>query len=251
MEVIRSGPDAACRRPEDDHEAEAAEAAKTPGAQTASAKTPNQSEKPRLSCSLDRDWDEALPHEAFGPPAPPPAAPAAPPSLGNSAARTSARDASESPYAAAGYAKDTNSVYVGVAVVKGLDPRSGLEIEAGSVSVQVGEQNEAQATGLRFGNRGGSTTVEAATATAHAGFHNSDGSLGLNGGLLATAVAGEKTFEKGANQLTVGLSISEGAEASIGVRDKDHDDDPELCFRASFGVVTVGACVEIPFHQKM
>ncbi len=101
------------------------------------------------------------------------------------------------PYAAAGYAKGVDTVYAGAAAIKGRDP-SGVEIEAASVSVQVGAQNEAQATGLRLGfsNAKGSVSVEAATANAHAGFANPDGSVGRNGGAQAALIYGEGTVSR-------------------------------------------------------
>lgn len=156
------------------------------------------------------------------------------------------------PYAAAGYAKGGDAVYAGAAAIKGRDP-SGVEIEVVSVSVQVGAQNEAQATGLRLGfsSAKGAASIEAATANAHAGFANPDGSVGLNGGAQAALIYGEGTLSGAANSVTAGVGIGVGAEVSVGVRDKDHDGNPEFCFRLAFGIGMGGACVEIPFHGKM
>ncbi|HSO37883.1 MAG TPA: hypothetical protein VLT33_35390 [Labilithrix sp.] len=247
-----------CRLPGDDDDRE-------PAATPVNA---GQSEKPRLACALDIDWDEPnashTPPSVFGPPAPtplPPATttatqtpgPAAPPKQAtNNATRTSERDLDAGPYAAAGYSKESEAFYAGVAAIKGRTA-SGVEVEVLSASVQVGAQNEAQATGIRLGasNAHGAVSVEAATANAHAGFYNPDGSVGLNGGAQASTLYAEGTLSGAANSVTAGVGAGSGAEASIGVRDKDRDDNPEVCFRVAAGFLMVGACIEIPFHGKM
>jgi hypothetical protein len=218
-----------------------------------------QSEKPRLSCALDIDWQDTS-SRPFGPPPPPvkraeapPRAPVAPEKLAtNNATRTSETPLAPGGYADAGYARGGDAYYAGVAAIKGRHA-SGVEVETFSVSAQVGAQNEAQATAQRLGfsNSHGSVSGEVFTANAHAGFANPDGSVGLNGGAQATLVSVEGTLGGAANSVTVGVSMGGGAEASFGVRDKDNNGKPELCFRAAYGFATVGACLELPFHQKM
>ena len=231
-----------CRTPDDDDDRHSS-AAPTAG---------GQSEKPRLTCSLDVDWNEDNASHAAPTVSGPPAPPAAPPKQAtNNATRTSERSLDAGAYGAAGHSDESDAFYAGVAALKGRDASG--EVEILSASVQVGAQNEAQATGVRVAtsNAHGSISVEGGTANAHAGFSNPDGSTGINGGAQASAVYVEGTLSGAANSLTAGVGFGSGAEGSIGVRDKDHDGNPEVCFRvaASFGMV--GACIEIPFHGKM
>ena len=234
----------ACRTPEDE-----AHLDKEP---TPDAARAGQSEKPRQACALDIDWNqhEARSSEApavvFGPPPPPPK------QATNNATRTTETKLGSSGYADAGYSRGADSFYAGVAAIKGRDA-SGVEVESLSASVQVGAQNEAQVTGQRlaFSNGHVAVSIEGGTANAHAGFANPDGSVGLNGGAQTSAVYGEVTLSGAANSVSVGLGIGSGAEASIGVRDKNHDDNPEVCFRVAFAIGMVGACIELPFHEKM
>lgn len=228
-----------CRNPDDDDQQSSA---------GPTASTP--SEKARLTCSLDVDWNDEnashAPAAAAGPPPPPPKL------ATNNATRTAERSLDAGAYADAGHSKESDAYYAGVAAIKGRDT-SGVEIEVMSASVQVGAQNEAQATGIRLGasNAHGAISVEAATANAHAGFSNPDGSVGLNGGAQASVVYVEGTLSGAANSVTAGVGLGSGAEASIGVRDRDHDGNPEACFRIAVGFGMVGACIEIPFHGKM
>ena len=231
---------AACRLPGDepDHDDEAHAAAQQAG----------QSEKPRQSCMLDVDWNEPKDETPFGPPRPPVPGPKAT----NNATRTQERNLASGPYADAGYAEGGHALHAGVAVVKGRDT-SGLELEAMSVSVQVGAQHEAQAGAVRAGKSGplGAVAFEGGTANAHIGVHNPDGSTGFNTGAGAVLIAGELTVGANANSVTVGTGVGGGAEMSVGLRDKDGNGNPEACFRLGVKFATVGACFELPFHLKM
>jgi hypothetical protein len=230
----------ACRLPGDepDHDDDAKAAASSTG----------QSEKPRQSCMLDVDWNAPKDETPFGPPPPPVAGPKAT----NNATRTQERNLASGPYADAGYSAGGHALHAGVALVKGRDA-SGLELEALSASVQVGAQHEAQAGAVRVGFSGakGAIAGEGGTANAHIGIHNPDGSTGLNTGAGAVMVGGELTLGANANSLTVGTGVGVGAEMSVGLRDKDGNGQPEVCFRLGVKFATVGACVELPFHAKM
>jgi hypothetical protein len=244
----------ACRLPGDepDHEDDA----------RAGAVTANQSEKPRQACMVDVDWNERGSHAEtpFGPPAPPvpnakaPATPAKPavPQSTNNATRTSERELASGPYAAAGYSQGGHALHAGAALVKGRDA-SGLELEAVSVSGQIGAQSEAQGAVGRVGVSGklGGIGGDLATANAHAGIHNPDGSTGLNAGAGAVLIAGEVTLSGKANSVSLGAGLGVGGELSVGLRDKDGDGQPEVCFRVSTKFAMVGACIELPFHGKM
>jgi len=173
-------------------------------------------------------------------------------SVASSAADGNAQRTTEriglAPYAAAGKTGAGDSVYVGVAALKGHDPKSGLDVEVLSASEQKGLQMESQAALARAGwaDSHVSLSAEALTIRATHGIHNDDGSTGYNVMGLATAVGAEGTLVRGANSLTAGLSIGAGAAGSIGFRDIDHDGRPEICVKGSLGYVTLGACVELP-----
>jgi len=177
----------------------------------------------------------------------PPPAPSAPPSAANNNAQRTTERHGVAPYAAAGKAAAGDSGYAGVALVKGRDPKTGLEAEVLSASVQVGAQNEVQVGLVRVGGSVGmlSGSVEAMTARANAGIHNDDGSTGFNVGAGATLIGSEATVGS-ANGLTFGLAASVGAGASVGGRDLDADGRAELCARVSYGPLTVGLCLESP-----
>ena len=234
----------ACRLPGDEptHDDESKAAAMSAG----------QSEKPRQSCMLDVDWNEPKDETPFGPPPPPPPPPARGPQATNNATRTQERNLASGPYAESGYATGGHALHAGVALAKGRDA-SGLELEALSASVQVGGQNEAQGAVARVAVSGshGAIGGEAATANVHAGVHNPDGSTGVNAGAGAVWAAGEATISGEANSVTIGAGIGVGGELSVGLRDKNGNGEPELCFRASLKFATVGACLELPFHGKM
>jgi hypothetical protein len=143
-------------------------------------------------------------------------------------------------------------VFAGVAALKGRDERAGVEIEVFTASAQTGGQREVQVGMARVGasSDDGRHTVEVDVFTAKAGMgmHNSDGSFGWNIGVTAVAVGFEGTVPVGSgSSLTAGASIGPpGLEASIGVRDIDGDQRPEVCARAVFAWWTVGACAELP-----
>jgi hypothetical protein len=229
-----------CRLPGDPHEHD--------DEARATAKSASQADAPRQACMLDVDWNEKKDETPFGPPPPPPPAKQAT----NNATRTQERNLASGPYAAAGYAEGGHAVYAGAAIIKGRDANGG-EVEAMSASVQVGAQHEAQATALRVGFSDPKVTIgaEAGTANAHVGIHNADGSTGVNSGFGLVAAAAEGTVGDGANSATVGIGAGIGAEGSLGIRDKDGNGKPEVCFRLGVKFATVGACVELPFHAKM
>jgi hypothetical protein len=139
-------------------------------------------------------------------------------------------------------------VYAGVGLIKGHDPKSGLDAEVLSVSGQIGTQTEVQAGLVRLGRStpDGSVAVEAMTARVNLGIYNDDGSVGLNAGAQAGALGGETTYGT-VDSLTVGVSAGLGVAGSVGVRDFDKDGKHELCAKVSYGPVTLGACVETPF----
>jgi hypothetical protein len=182
------------------------------------------------------------------PPAELPPTGASPPAstANNNAQRTSERSVAAH-YADAGVTASGDSVFAGLALVKGPSSKGGAEVEVLSVSAQVGAQTELQ-FGLErvAGTRGVlSGSVEAFTARAHIGIHNDDGSTGLNVGAGVTAVGFEGTVG-GASRLTYGVAAGVGASLSVGAADVDRDGSSELCARVSLGPVTVGACLENP-----
>jgi hypothetical protein len=164
------------------------------------------------------------------------------------------RNASQAPapYARAGVTSSGMSAHAGVALVKGSDQASGVQLEVMSASAQVGIQNEAQAAAFRITvplDPGAiSVTVDAATAKVNAGVVNGDGSVGMNAGAAATLIGAEVTLG-GATSVTVGGGIGVGTEASLGIRDSDDDGNPEVCIKLGVGLVAkvaVGGCIEFP-----
>ncbi len=176
----------------------------------------------------------------------PPTASSSPASAANNNAQRTSERPGVTPYALAGKTASGDSVFAGVALLKGKD-RSGAEIEVLSASGQVGAQNEFQFGFHRVaGARGGvAGSVEAFTARANVGIHNDDGSTGFNLGASAAAIGFEGTVG-GATSLTYGVAAGPSIGGSLGVRDSDKDGETELCGRLSFGPVTVGMCVENP-----
>jgi hypothetical protein len=170
-----------------------------------------------------------------------PVASPSPPETNTSAQRTLARSGIAA-YADAGITSSHDTAYAGAAVLKGHDPKTGVDLELLSVSAQVGGENEVQAGLLRVGVSGshGSSGAEFLTARAGAGAHNDDGSVGFNAGASATAAGVESTLSLGDGSLTLGLAWSVGASLSVGVRDIDVD--TELCVKASYGPLTLGFC---------
>jgi hypothetical protein len=165
-------------------------------------------------------------------------------------ARTSAWVAG--PHAGVGITPSGDSVYVGAAAIKGRDARSGIELEVFTGSAQIGGQWEVQAGAARVGvstdDAADSAGVEVFTARAAMGVHNVDGSFGWNAGALGTVVGAEGTLRLGtASSITAGAAIGWGLEGSLGLRDVDEDNEPEVCGRVVIGPVTAGLCVEMPF----
>ena len=78
------------------------------------------------------------------------------------------------------------------------------------------------------------------------GLKNADGSRGLHVGGNATSIGIEGTAHKqGVGSITGGFGAGLSAEASVGT--KQEGDSTELCGRLSAGIVTVGACVALPY----
>lgn len=176
---------------------------------------------------------------------PPAAAGSSPSTADNNAQRTSERNLA--PYANAGVTGSGDSLFAGVAVLKGSVPKSNGQVEAFTVSGQIGAQTEAQLGFQRVAGAHGALGggVEIFTARANIGIHNDDGSTGFNVGAGATAVGFEGSYG-GANSFSYGVAASVGASVSLGVRDVDRDGNSELCGRASIGPITVGICLENP-----
>jgi hypothetical protein len=188
----------------------------------------------------------AVPKLVSSVPAPPSVLPPAASTANNNAQRTSER-LGVAPYADTGLTRSGGAAYAGVALIKGRDPKSGVDIEALSASAQIGTQSEVQVGLQRIaGSRGAlAGSVETISARFNVGIHNDDGSTGLNLGASATAIGFEGTVGH-ANSLTYGVAASAGAAGSVGIRDIDHDGKTELCARVSLGPVTAGICVENP-----
>jgi len=139
--------------------------------------------------------------------------------------------------------------YAGAFLLRGRDPKSGLEAELFSASIHQGEREHAVQAGMA--RMGGSTDDghfsargEVFTAQAHAGFDNADGSTGFGASMGATVVAGEVTGTLGPVSLTLGASVGATYGGSAGVRDSDHDGKNEYCARVDFGVGSIGLCLE-------
>lgn len=154
------------------------------------------------------------------------------------------------PYADAGVTQSGDSVFAGVALLKGRDPNTGIEADVFTLSGQVGAQTEVQAGMLRLGasTDDGSKSVgmDIFTAKANLGIHNADGTTGINVGAQATIVGIEGTLGHGGYGVTGGLSVGVGAEASIGTGDSDHDGNSELSVRVGLLFFTVGVRLENP-----
>ena len=166
------------------------------------------------------------------------------------AERTTAREG-VAPYAAAGLTSSGDANFAAVALLKGRNSQSGVEAEVVSASVQFGFQSEAQVGLLRVGasrdDGTSSGTVDALSARAAIGIHNTDGSTGFNIALTATALGVEGTHRGSHHSVTGGVSLGVGGEASIGVRDADHDGKKEVCLRVGGGPATIGHCLEMPW----
>lgn len=170
-------------------------------------------------------------------------------SAANSNAQRTTERAGVTPYFDSGVTGAGDSLYIGVAALKGRDPGSGAEIELASASYQVGAQNEAQLGFQRISGSSGALagSVETFTARSNIGIHNDDGSTGINVGHSVTAIGleGTATFG-GGTSVTWGVAAGLSNGGSLGVRDIDHDGSTELCGRLSIGPATVGICLENP-----
>jgi hypothetical protein len=134
-------------------------------------------------------------------------------------------------------------------MLRGRDPRSGVEIEAFSATWHQGERERAvQAAMARIGGStdDGHFAARGEVFTAHAqiGLDNQDGSSGFGISVGASVVGAEVTGTLGPASLTAGASIGSTIGASLGVRDGDGDGKLEACGRLEFGVGAVGLCVE-------
>ena len=142
---------------------------------------------------------------------------------------------------------EQSDLYAGAFALRGRD-RSGLDIEVFSASVHAGQREfAAQAEMARMGSPLGShvqVSGEVFTAQAHATFDNPDGSTGAGASAGATLIGGEVTLRDGADSLTLGASAGVTLGASYGVRDVDHDGQPEFCGRVDVGAGSVGVCIE-------
>jgi hypothetical protein len=163
------------------------------------------------------------------------------------AASTSSEPGIHGPQASA-HAED-GDYYAGAFMLRGRDPRTGLEAEVFSASIHQGEREHAVQAGMarmgastddgHFAVRG-----EVFTAQAHAGVDNADGSTGFGASMGSAIVGGEVTGTWGPVSLTFGAAAGATVGASAGVRDSDHDGKIEYCGRVDFGVGSIGACVE-------
>ena len=167
------------------------------------------------------------------------------------AAATTAERTAQTPltrlYSAAGTTAD--SVYATAGLCYGRDPNSGVTEELGTVSAQIGAQNELQITGLRMGiqnENGDALGAEALSARVGFGIHNQDGSTGLNVGASATLIGVDGTQDQAdGNTTAAGAGVAAAFEASVGVRDADHDGKSELCARVAVKpFFSIGACAE-------
>ncbi|HEY0710131.1 MAG TPA: hypothetical protein VGG33_25190 [Polyangia bacterium] len=125
---------------------------------------------------------------------------------------------------------------------------SKVEILAGSASLGYDQVTIAGAINhveLSYEDSGIDLSGEVAGFKLNRGTQNADGSVGYNLGAQVTiaGIEGTKRFGS-ASSLTFGLSAGAGVEISVGDRDFDKDNSPELCARVSLGWATVGFCFE-------
>jgi hypothetical protein len=140
-------------------------------------------------------------------------------------------------------------LYAGAFALRGRDAASGIDIEVFSASSHQGEREAAVQVGMaRMGgtmfNGHVAASGEVFTAQTHASLDNPDGSTGLGASAGATVVGGEVTLSWSGFSVTGAASVGTTVGASLGVRDSDHDGEPELCGRVDFGVGSLGVCLE-------
>ncbi|HET7544920.1 MAG TPA: hypothetical protein VFK05_33875 [Polyangiaceae bacterium] len=123
-------------------------------------------------------------------------------------------------------------------------------LEVGTIHAQSGPDADLQVTALRRTSSlsghgfGISVTGEAGALRINKGENNDDGGIGGNIGASAELIGYEATVDTPAGSVTYGQGLSKGVSGSMGVRDADHDGDPEFCAKFSLPAFTVGACLE-------
>ncbi len=173
---------------------------------------------------------------------PPPALPKALPVISQSSLSTS----SGAVPAGGSYRVEANAFQAQVE----SGPFKGSNLEVGTAYVQYGKDNDVQLAALRrstvlAGHGYGVTfTGEAGVARANLGETNDDGSIGGNLGAGVELLGAEVTVDTPGGSVTYGLSASLSLSGSMGVRDADHDGEPEFCAKFSVPAFTAGACVE-------
>ncbi len=162
----------------------------------------------------------------------------------SNAERTASMQAFELPHASAGLTQDQRSMYAELAMLKGSEGQ--LSAEIASVSIQGGDQSEAQAAVARGTLRGEQEAVNLRMVEieAHYGIHNPDGSTGINAGATASSLAVEVSYENAGNSVVAGLAAGPGLAGSLGTRDADADRNTEYCASVAVGPITVGLCLE-------
>lgn len=168
--------------------------------------------------------------------------------------RTSARD-EISPYSDYGVTSSGDAVFASGALLKGRDPKTGIEVDLLSASMQVGLETELQARLVSVGGSSDDGTksggMDIVSARAAVGIHNPDGSTGLNvslsGNIIGVQISGTHDGEGGA----LGVGAGVGAEGFVGFGDSDSDGRPEFSARFSgkvLGAFTIGRTWEFPFQ---
>jgi hypothetical protein len=157
----------------------------------------------------------------------------------------------ESPHPVAQAKASAREVEVEVAAAKGR-AGDGIDVEIFSASARITADDIVVQGGMArieagTADHAHTASLETFTFKASTGRSNPDGSTGINAGASATVIGveGTTTF-LGASSVTGGLSVGVGAEAAVGVRDFDKDNNPELCARVSLLFFTAGLCLENP-----
>jgi hypothetical protein len=138
------------------------------------------------------------------------------------------------------------------ALLRGHDPPIGLDLEVLSFAAEAGPRGVrasaiAERVGLSTADGAQQIHADLLSAGIELSTRSADASEGLAVSASAAALDVEATLPLGhANGLTLGASLGVGFHLSAGLRDIDHNGKPELCVRAT-EIVTVGACIELPF----
>ena len=139
------------------------------------------------------------------------------------------------------------------AFVKSSNPSgalNGSNIEALGAVAQTGKQNNLELVALRstlsvsHAGFGLAITGDGPSLRASLGEHNDDGSLGGNLALGGNALGFEATLSTPVGSVTYGDGLSLAVSGSLGVRDADHDGNPEFCAKFSIPAYTFGICLE-------